>query len=292
MKKSKITLLAILSIGLVFTSCKKNKSVDLALNINGLENLGSTAKYEGWIIVDGDAISTGVFEVNDAGEMSTTTFEVNQKDLEDASTFVLTIEPANDTDPKPSAIHILGGEFSGENATLTIGHEAAIGNDFTTSNGAYLLATPTDGAMNNENSGVWFIDNRSGSAVAGLDLPTLPAGWNYEGWAVINGTPVSTGTFLSATGADASAPFSSTLASAPAFPGEDFLINAPSGLTFPTDLAGKTIVVSVEPSPDNSANPFLLKPLVATVSTTAVNNTAYDMSNNAANTNPTGTATR
>lgn len=68
---------------------------------------------------------------------------------------------------------------------------------------------------------------------AGLTLATLPAGWKYEGWAVINGTPVSTGTFTSASAADDSAPFSGATAGPP-FPGEDFLQNAPSGLTFPT----------------------------------------------------------
>ena len=38
--------------------------------------------------------------------------------------------------------------------------------------------------------------------------------------------------------------------------------NAPLGLTFPVDLTGNTIVVSIEPPPDNSAAPFQLKPLV------------------------------
>ena len=59
---------------------------------------------------------------------------------------------------------------------------------------------------------------------------------------------------------DESGPFSGPLPSPP-FPGEDFLNNAPSGLSFPTTLRGSVVVVSIEPYPDNSPAPFLLKPL-------------------------------
>jgi hypothetical protein len=161
-----------------------------------------------------------------------------------------------------------------------------------TATGDYILATPTDGTNGtDENSGVWWLNNSSGSAVAGLSLPALPAGWEYEGWAVINGTPVSTGKFTSVSGADLAAPYSGTTAG-PAFPGEDLLTNAPSGLNFPTDLAGQKVVISIEPSPDNSAAPFLLKPLVGEVPATATDHTVYNMANNAAGSNPTGTVTK
>lgn len=285
-----MTYTAIAAMGLFMASCKKNKSVDLELNISGLENLGADYLYEGWIIVDETPVSTGTFSVNDAGTMSATSFSVNQKELEDAASFVLTIEPANDSDPKPSDTHILAGDFSDDNADLKVSHSAALGTDFTSSTGKYILATPTDMSDMNENSGVWFLDPAAGPG-AGLSLPTLPAGWAYEGWAVIDGTPVSTGTFTSASGADANAPYSGT-EMAPPFPGEDFLLNAPEGLSFPTDLAGKTVVISVEPMPDNSTKPFALKPLVGNVSATATDHTPYDMTNNAAATNPTGTAKR
>jgi hypothetical protein len=114
----------------------------------------------------------------------------------------------------------------------------------------------------------------------------------YEGWAVIDGIPVTTGKFTDINAADKAAPYSETVAPGPPFPGEDFLLNAPSGTTFPTDLAGKTVVISVEPSPDNSAAPFVLKPLVGSVPTSATDHTLYDMMNNAAATNPTGSASR
>ncbi len=93
MKTKLITYAAVAAIGFSMASCKKNRTEDLNLNMNGLENLGPDYVYEGWIIVDEQPVSTGVFTVNDAGTMSTTTFTVNQQDLEDAGTFVLTIEP-------------------------------------------------------------------------------------------------------------------------------------------------------------------------------------------------------
>ena len=153
------------------------------------------------------------------------------------------------------------------------------------------MATPTTTVTTDENSGVWWIDPTGGPS-AGLSLPALPAGWEYEGWVVINGMPLSTGKFAMVDAADKSAAYSGSDATGPAFPGEDLVSNAPMGLSFPTDLAGQTVVISVEPCPDNSAAPFLLKPLVGQVSANATDHTPYDMANNASATNPSGTASK
>jgi len=276
-----------------FVACDKDDTVDdtksFDLNISGLEDLGAGYVYEGWLIVDGEPVSTGVFTVDNSGAMSKSMFTVDQMELEAASTFVLTIEPNPDNDPAPSAVHLLAGDFSGTIATLSIGHGAALNNTFSTASGMYILATPTNGSDTNENSGIWFLNLDSGMPAVGLSLPTLPAGWIYEGWAVIGGTPVSTGVFSSVDEVDAAAPYSGPM-SGPPFPGEDFLINAPSGLTFPTDIAGGTAVISIEPVPDNSSNPFLLKPLVGMIPSNAVDHTTYQMDQNLGF--PTGMVTR
>jgi len=280
---------------ILITGCKKDDDTattqDLTLSLTGLEDLGSDYAYEGWLIVDGAPVSAGIFTVDANGTPSQTTFNLDADDVANATAYVLTIEPSPDSDPAPSSTHILAGDFGGTDATLTVDHGAALGTDFTAATGGYILATPTDGgSMTDENSGVWWLDPALGPGAA-LTLPALPEGWAYEGWAVINGTPVTTGTFLSASGADDAAPHSGSEAG-PAYPGEDFLNNAPAGLTFPTDLSGATIVVSVEPVPDNSTAPFLLKPLVGGVPAAALDHTLYGMDNNAAATNPRGTATR
>lgn len=280
-----------IAFAMIMVSCgddENAKENQLNLSFSGLEDLGSGYAYEGWIMVDGSPKTTGVFTVDGNGVPSKTTFDLNEDDLDAATAFILTIEPSPDSDPAPSDVHILAGDFSSENANLTVSHSAALGTDFTASTGGYILATPTDGADNNENSGVWFLDPNAGPGAA-LSLPSLPAGWAYEGWAVIDGNPVTTGTFTSVTGADNFALYSGMQA-APPFPGEDFLNNAPSGLTFPTDLRGATIVVSVEPVPDNSPNPFTLKPLVGMTGANAMDHTLLAMDNNANATNPTGTA--
>ena len=86
----------------------------------------------------------------------------------------------------------------------------------------------------------------------------------YEGWAVIDGVPVTTGRFTDAAAADDFDGFSGDQGG-PAFPGEDFIHNAPDGVDFPTDLTNATIVISVEPEVDDSPAPFALKPLVSEV---------------------------
>ena len=104
-------------------------------------------------------------------------------------------------------------------------------------------------------NGIWFLDPAGGPG-ASLTLPILPAGWAYEGWVVVGGAPVSTGTFTSVTGADSDMGGPAAGANpAPPFPGQDFVSPA-------TDLRGGVAVISVEPVPDNSPAPFTLKPLV------------------------------
>jgi len=251
----------------------------IQLNINGLEDLGSDYVYEGWLIVDGAPVTAGIFSVDSEGNLSDTLFELDRADIEAATTYVLTIEPSSDSDPAPSSTHVLAGDFSSSSAAITVDHPAALGESFSAASGDYILATPTDDDADNEDSGIWFLNNSSGSPVAGLSLPVLPEGWAYEGWVVIDGTPVTTGTFTSVDGVDNAAHYSGANAG-PAYPGEDFLINAPSGLTFPTSIAGGTAVISIEPIPDNSTAPFTFKPLVGAIPAGAETHSVLSMDQN------------
>lgn len=262
---------------------------NLTLNLSGLDALGADFVYEGWIIVNGTPVSTGTFTSVSFPQ----TFTVNYNQLSNAAKFVLSIEPVNDTDPAPSNTKILAGDFSGNSATMGGG---TVG-DFSNAAGKYILATPTNGAMTNENSGIWFLDPSSGTPMAGLTLPTLPEGWKYEGWVVINGTPVTTGKFTKVAATDEFNGFSGTMAlpmpngADGFFPGEDFLQGAPMGLMFPTDIAGGTAVISIEPEPDNSPMPFTLKPLVGNIADDATDHTPYTMNQNLASF-PSGTVAR
>lgn len=278
----KVYTLLFLALAFFTFSCDNDDDTpadaDLTLNLEGLEALGANFVYEGWLIVDGLPVSTGTFTSVSFPQ----SFTVDYDDLMSATKFVLSIEPAVDSDPGPASTKILVGDFSGNSATVNTG----IVGDFMSSTGSYILATPTDGEMSNENSGIWFLDPTSGTPMAGLDLPTLSAGWKYEGWAVIGGMPVSTGTFTNVAATDDFDGFSGPMP-LPApngadgfFPGEDFLINAPAGLIFPTDLESGTAVISVEPFPDDSPTPFTLKPLVGAIPAGAMDHTLYTMGQN------------
>jgi len=280
--KKVLNLAIAFTIALFFVACNDddNSTVtigNLTVDFTGLEELGTDFVYEGWLIVNGNPVSTGTFTSVSFPQ----TYTVGINDLEAATTFVLTIEPAGETGADaltPAATKILAGDFSGSSASVS---STEIVGDFTTSWGKYILATPTDDDDTNEASGIWFLDNSDAAAtVAGLGLPTLTEGWKYEGWVVLDGTPVSTGTFTAVDMADdnaATSPYKGLVGNGPAFPGEDYVTGSAAGVDFPTDLKGATIVISVEPSPDNSAAPFTLKPLAHIVPTDAMNHTVISM---------------
>lgn len=279
--------LSLLAFGMLLVSCSKDDNTatpQLKLNLTGLENLGANYKYEGWIVVNGSPVTTGTFTVNDAGVLSKTTFDVDATSLAAATKFVLSIEPANDADPAPSNTKYLVGDFSGNSATINSG----IIGDFAASTGKYLIASPTSMSTMDPLAGVWFMDGSGPSN--GFNLPTLDAGWKYEGWVVKNGTVLSTGKFSNPGASDLAASYSGTQP-APPFPGEDFVANAPTGVTFPLDLSGATLVISVEPNPDNSAMPFTLKPLSHIVASPAVEGSTVIMTRSLTSF-PSGTVTR
>lgn len=268
------------------TACGGSDGPSIKVQMVGLENLGATSVYEGWLIVNGAAKSAGRFTVDDRGVLSQTSFAVSDADLANATAYVLTIEPQNDTDPGPTKTHLLAGDFdASRTAALGVAHSAALGDDFTKATGKFFLATPTNPGTNDQ--GIWWVDASSGTPQAGLSLPTLPEGWVYEGWVVVDGKPTSTGRFTRVSGADSdgAGPAAGTAAAAPSFPGQDFVNPAKK-------LPGGMAVISIEPQPDNSPAPFLLKPLLTNPigSATGPSN-GQNMVNQASKLNPTGSVT-
>jgi len=295
MMKKIFTIL--LLVGFLATSCNNDddntpSTANLTLNLSGLEELGTDFVYEGWIIVDGNPVSTGIF----TSIIFPQSFMINVEQLESATKFVLTIEPVNDTDPTPSNQKLMAGDFMSNVATVSTNTAPAIG-DFSNSSGTFFLRTPTDeaDAMNNGNDqyGVWFGFPMM-PPLPNLTLPLLPEGWIYEGWVVGDSGPLSTGTFSTFDVMDNNAglisSFGETGRLGPQIPGEDFFLNAPLGETFPLDIRGRTIVISIEPVPDNSSSPFLLKPLVGMAGNDLAP-TSYDFNLNL-DSFPTGTVTR
>ena len=258
-------------------------TTSLSWFVSGLEPLGPGYVYEGWVIVDGMPESTGRFQVNALGEPDLESTPVSQATAAAATAWVLTIEPDPDPDPAPAETKLLGGDFVNGVAMLDVSHAAALGSDFTGAMGSFIVATPTSASTSDENQGIWWLDPGTGSA--SLDLPTLPPGWAYEGWIVTGSGPLSTGRFTDPAAADSdmAGPAKGPDSDGPPFPGQDYVNPA-------MDLVGLTAVISIEPSPDDSPNPFVLKPLVASPITNVLAPTTQTMGNNAAATNPQGMA--
>ena len=257
----------------------------LALSFTGLPELGSGYVYEGWLIIGGAPFSTGRFGVDAQGVPSASNFDVSGiAGAMDAAKFVLTIEPAVGDDPAPANTHILAGDITAGTANLSVGDGAALGTNFLSAAGQFILNTPSTASTDADFSqGIWWLDPMAGPG-ATLTLPQLPAGWQYEGWAVVDGTPLSTGKFTMPNAADddGAGPTAGP-DNFPAFPGQDFINPA-------VDLHGGAAVISVEPMPDNDAAPFALKPLVGDIPMGLAIGTLSGMDNNAAATNPTGAA--
>jgi len=265
-----IAVVIVIAAIVVFTAVYMGGST-LTLSFTGLEPLAQ-GHYEGWAIFGEEKVSTGKFNLGDS-----LTFK-SRRDLSTADMIVVTIEADGDVDSVPSGVVILAGALSQNAASL----EFPV--DLSSASGSYILATPTNDPSTFEKSGVWFL-KLPPPPTAGLSLPALGDGWIYEGWAVNQDTPLTTGTFSSVEGADNFNGYSE-IGEAPPFPGEDYLLNAPEGITFPINLGdgASKVVVSVEPNingvdPTGPA-PFQIKPLVADVPSGAADHVNYVLSLN------------
>lgn len=250
----------------------------LTLTFQGLGALGEGWAYEGWLIVDGKPVTTGVFIVDDKGMASDTDFEVDAHALKNATAFVLTIEPSPDPDPDPNVIHLIGGDFAGDSAALTVSHSLAMNADFADIGGSYIIGAPSSKmAAEDYRNGIWW---------PALALPALPDGWTYEGWVVGPDGPISTGRFASGDMMDSDGNgLTAGPNPGPSFPGQDFIDPA-------IDLTtGYAAVITIEPEPDTAPAPSFLKLLVDENIEDVGDHGSQDMENQA-NTFPTGMAQR
>ena len=229
----------------------------LSLSFAGLPVLGEDFVYEGWLITADGPVTSGRFVVEEG--VDDYDMEVDRELAEASTLFVLTIEPAVGDDPAPSMTHIVAGPIEDGVAVLDTTHPAALGSDFTESDGGFILETPSSADVADDYAqGVWFLDPAAGPGPS-LDLPVLPDGWVYEGWVVGEDGPISTGRFtdVAAADSDAGGPAAGPDGTPP-FPGQDFIDP-------PMDLVGGAVVISVEPEPDDGPAPFALKPLMGEV---------------------------
>jgi hypothetical protein len=272
-------------------------AAELTLSFSNLPplNEGTEGLYEGWAIIDGMPVSTGVFNVNTSGQpvmpgggSVIATFPVGDS-IGLASSIKISLEPADDVDPGPSGLIVLGGDVESETTMLTA---AVPGLDMLmTSGGSYILATPSDNGVDpgNDDQGIWFL--AMPGPMAGLtNLPDIGPNWKYEGWVVdVSGSgpvPYSTGTFDMADGFDSDE--AGCMGGGPPFPGQDYTAFH-CGPVLDLDSGDFAAVISIEPVPDNGPGPFMFKPLAGPIPTDALTEGGM-VGNQVANTFPTGTA--
>lgn len=286
-RKNIAAAVALAAIGAVAAGPASAKTrYDVSVNTSKLERL-SGARYEVWIVKGTHKYSGGTFNIGPNGKQSRTKF-VSPIAPRTADAIAVTVEPVPDPSPAASRAVLLVGSPKGGKANLKFPV------DLSTIAGSFILATPTDDIATNETSGLWFL-NPAGGPGPGLTLPELPKGWTYEGWGVSQNTPLSSGKFRLATGADRATVFSGPKAGPP-FPGEDFLTGLPSGINTPFNLAdgSSKAVVSIEPdlgvgTDPSGPGPFSIKPLVAMIPAGQADHASVSLMANLGSV-PTGTA--
>lgn len=259
------------------------------VNFENLEDAPNGQTYEAWLVVNTERVSIGTFTLSDMPN----TFVVDSEMLESAAGFMVSVEPMMDTDAGQSDIVIMSGPFEGDTAMVTTNMQIG---DFSFASGTFFLRSPTDetamtGNNGNDQYGILFGDIDQGMPpVANFMLPELdPDRWIYEGWVMVDGTPISTGRFNAFDMQDDFNGFSAMMSSGPNLPGEDFFNNPPMGIDFPLDVRNRMVVISVEPAVDDDPAPFVVKPLAALAGMMLASN--QDFALNMAGI-PTATATR
>lgn len=261
----------------------------IQLDIQNLAPLTS-GRYELWILEGGTPYLAGVVTPGPTGLVNGALFDI-PSGVTTPEVAVITYE--NDSDSNPSNSKLMGGAFSGGMATFSLVGFALESEAFSASNtnGEFFLRSPSDeaaGNNGNDEEGVWF-GTPGMPPGPDLALPALLTGWIYEGWVVNTSTggpyPVTTGRFaddqgINGTGAldsDAQGPFGGTENSGPPIPGSDFVMDdmsetLPTGLPRPPFTLNDgdwMVVITLEPTDNDAAGPFAVKPLGAAIASGA-----------------------
>jgi len=237
-------------------------SIQIQINLDGMASLKDTYQYRIWARVGQDwVMSNNGFNYNESGLLINTTGQLiantflMQSNIAEADMIVIGVHGKGGFGDFPPSSTILGGDVSGGSATLSAAHEMALGGDLLSASGTYTvltLETPADAPANYpKESGIWFGEpNGAGSLDPTLSLPNLSDGWLYGGWLEKEGVVYAIGRFEEPDGLDMDNQYLQPDALTPV-PGENFLTNAPDGSTFPLDVRGATVFLTVEPNPDD-----------------------------------------
>lgn len=276
---------------LVFAGCDSTSSSDepanrfrITLDVDGLVPLQNAYTYQVWAMVDNTPVGSTVFNINENGQFVNNLGQIVSRtvsmsgNVAGATTVMVTINGKTDAGTVPSSRVLLAGDVTNGVVTLRADHPLALGAGISGSlTGAFQLATPSDTDPNNETEGIWFGTGQGSLLQPALDVPELPSAWIYEGWVVLSdGTRLSTGKFSRGDRFDESNPYG--FPEVPFVPGEDFLMEAPAGVTFPLDFGGASVFITIElAADDDPTTPFPIRILEGTVPGAPQPRTPYPM---------------
>ena len=254
-----ITVVALL----VWAFMPNGGRTDLQLSFSGLPPLANGFYYEGWAVVDGEPWTTGKFNVAADGSLVTPDGEPVRDgvyeagiDMSDAAVVAITVHPPED-DRGPGAPHIVGGAVTGHRGELTIASPDGLGTDFADASGLYVL----DGS----------------NASLSFRLPGLHPGYSYQAWAVRDGQATSLGAFG---GTPVMMPKEGEMTKHVHMT-TDHTLHTHDVAVDGMDLRGATLLLTLEPIPDDSPEPFGITLLEGRVEASAEDGVQYPISRSA-----------
>ena len=252
---------------LFFANCEKpDQAVRqgyMSFEASGLEKLPEGLVYKLWLVNDSSYSYITVLDPDENGFVSIEDRSIDDILLQEADELAVSIETQGSANTMAGPI-LIAGDWGGGFDSLNMGHSSAFNDNFTTVSGLFQIISPTTLTHDDSVSGIWFYDT-TGVDTFTLNLPELSEGWSYEAWLHVNDLYLSMGRFKKSTEADDANVYSGPEETLH-FPGEDFVTNAPSGLTFPLDVRTHELLISIEPKNDtDSQHPFYLIPLRAVI---------------------------
>lgn len=200
------------------------------------------------------------------GPQAPSVFNFSRAELDSFRFLLVTIE--NEDVPEPTGSTLLQARYEfRDTTTLSVPFASTYQN---LQQGFFMLAAPSS-SQSQHSSGLWFIQRTDSqldnpplpqNLFPGLILSLPPRGWVYNGWVLVdrrNNLWLPTGRFRAINSLDDSNPHLENTQRAYAFPGEDFLRNAPTGVSFPLNLPSTgdmEVVVSLEPENYSLPRPY------------------------------------
>lgn len=282
----KIIRICLIALGLLVAGCNvletevPSSVKEMEVTFNNLPQLPDSLQYVAWIAGPEGSYFYMLEKFTPVnGSFSKVYTDIKPGKIVGMQYMVVSIEKKDIADAdltSPSNVPIIAGYLNGNHANIKFSEDNAFPK-LDGAKGSFILATPTDAGNTATTNGIWFVDiDSTNTIVKGLTLPTLPGGWYYQGWVEVGGKLYATGHFGDPAIADSSAPYSGS-AEGYKFPGEDFLNNPPAGVTFPLDLKGAKVYITLQPKYDLLGSSYGLKILEGEVPIGAAPNTVYQL---------------